>query len=106
MFIYTNLNVNVEHLNPDADNANKEGYLPDLSLVGVKANIQPSTPEVVALYGGAYGKVYSMYTTASGILETDRVTVSGTSQKYIVKGKQNFNYSVLQHCHYILEEIL
>jgi len=100
--------VSVEHLNPDASNANKEGFVADLGMAAVPINIQPSKPEILMLTGGAYGKGYTAYTTASGILETDRLTtVSGTGngKKYIVKGKQDFNYGLLEHLELYLEEI-
>lgn len=105
-YVFTDINVSVEHLSPDSNNSNKEGYLSDAALASISCNIQPSSMEVLALYGGAAGKMFSMYTTSSGILETDRVTVSGINDKYIVKGKEKFTYSTLQYSHYILELIL
>jgi len=99
-------NISIEHLGLDIGTSRKEGYISDLSLSAIRANIQPSSPETTALYGGAYGKVYTIYTTVSGILETDRVTVSGTTQQFIIKGKQYYNYGAGQHGEYIAEEIL
>jgi hypothetical protein len=102
--------VSVEHLTPDASNSNEEGYLADLGLQAVKVNIQPSSPEIIALNGGAYGKSYTVFTTASGILETDRITtVSGTqvSKVFIVKGKQHFDYGIgAKHVELYIEEVL
>lgn len=100
--------VSVEHLNLDAGSTTKEGYVADLGLAAVHVNIQPSAPEIIALNNGAYGKSYTLYTSVSGILETDRLTtVSGNnSTKYIVKGKQNFNYGLGQHIELYLEEVL
>lgn len=95
--------VKVEHLDPDNGNANKEGYVVDLSMLAVPCNIQPTAAEMVALYGGAYGKACTVFTTVSGILETDRLTVSGTGQQYIVKGKQIFDYQVGMHSEYYTE---
>lgn len=105
-YVFTDINVTVEHLSPDSSNANQEGFVNDISLNGLAVNIQPTSPEVSALYGGAYGKVFTMYTTTSGILETDRVTVSGTNDQFIVKGKQFFGYGVGIHGEYILEKTL
>ena len=83
--IYTNTYLSVEHLTPDAANADKEGYVSDAGLLGVAANVQPSSPEMLALNNGAYGKSSTIFTTASGILEGDRLTLSGTTTQYIVK---------------------
>lgn len=98
--------VSVEHLNPDAANSNKEGYTTDISLAAVPINIQPSSPEMTVLNNGAYGKGYTAFTTNSGILESDRLTlVSGTlSTQYIVKGRQFFNYGMMQHVELYIQE--
>lgn len=105
-FPLKNLFVTVEHLTRDSNNSNKEGFVSDAGLNGTYANIQPVNAETAILYQGAVGKLYSMYTTASGILETDRVTISGSTTKFIVKGKQDFNYGPGQHVELVLEEIL
>lgn len=106
--LFTNTYVSVEHLTVDTLNSNTEGYVTDIGLAAVPCNIQPSSPEVTALNNGAYGKGYTLFTTASGILETDRLTtVSGSySTQYIVKGKQNFNYALAQHIELYIEEVL
>ena len=104
--VLTDKYISVEHLEPDNNNANKEGYVSDIGLLHVAVNIQPTSPEMIELYGGSYGKAHTMFTTASGIIETDRVTVSGTTEKYIVKGKQIFNYQVGQHSEYYLELVM
>jgi hypothetical protein len=100
--------VSVEHLRADAANANQEGYVADLGLAAVHVNVQPSSPEMTALNNGAYGKGYTVFTTASGILETDRLTtVSGNnSTQYIVKGRQNFNYGLATHLELYVEEVM
>ena len=97
--------ISVEHLNPDASNTNKEGFVSDLALQAVAVNIQPASMELTALNNGAYGKSYTIFTTSSGILETDRITVSGTNQQFIVKGKQAFLYGLAQHVEIFCEEI-
>jgi len=103
--VLTDQYVKVEHLTQDQSNANTEGYVLDAGLAAVPCNIQPSTPDISVLYGGAFGKAYTLYTTVSGILETDRVTtVSGNnSQKFIVRGRQLYNYGPMQHCEVYLE---
>lgn len=106
--IITNAYFSVEHVNLDSGSTTKEGYVVDVGLGAVPVNIQPSSPDVSLLYGGAFGKMYTVFTTNSGILETDRLTtVSGTSStKYIVKGKQYFNYGMGQHTELYVEQIL
>ena len=103
--LFTNTYISVEHLNPDAGNSNQEGFVSDLALQAVACNIQPSSMELTALNNGAYGKSYTIFTTSSGILETDRITVSGTGQKLIAKGKQYFSYGFGQHVEIFCEEI-
>ncbi len=105
--VFTTKYVSVEHLALDSGSTTKEGFVADISLAAVPVNIQPSAPEVIALNNGAFGKAYTIFTTNSGILETDRLTtVSGTdNKKYIVKGKQNFDYGLAQHIEYYVEEI-
>lgn len=106
--IFTSQYVSVEHLKLDSGSTTKEGYVADIGLAAVSVNIQPSSPETIALNNGAYGKAYTVFTTNSGILETDRLTtVSGTnSTQYIVKGKQNFNYAIGQHIELYIEEVM
>ncbi len=105
--IFTNKYVSVEHLSPDSSNANKEGFVVDISLAAVPVNIQAASMELTALNNGAYGKAYTMFTTNSGILETDRLTtVSGTdARQYIVKGKQIYDLLRAQHLELYLEEV-
>lgn len=103
--ILTNTYVSAEHIQPDT-NTNQEGFVADPNLVAVACNIQPTAPEMIALYGGAYGKAYTMFTTNSGIRETDRLTQSGTGKTFIVKGLQNFNYFGGQHLEVYLEEVV
>lgn len=96
----------VEILSPDADNADKEGYVPHAAFpttvsgqlsAYAKMNIQPASAEVVALTGGQVGKTFTGFTTASGIVETMRVTVSGTQDKYVVRHRQRYDYCVHRH---------
>lgn len=98
----------VEHLRLDLNSTTTEGYSSDIGLAAVLGNLQPSSPEMVALNNGAYGKAYTLFTTNSGILETDRLTtVSGSYtpvKVFIVKGRQNFDYGLAQHIELYLEE--
>lgn len=105
--LLTNKFISVEHLNPDSNNANKEGFVADASMAAIPVNIQASSMELTALNNGAYGKGCTVFTTNSGILETDRITtVSGTdTRQYIVKGRQIFDLQVGQHLELYVEEI-
>src|SRR6185437_15687288 len=100
--------VSVEHLNLDSGSTTKEGYVADLGLAAVACNIQPASAQVIALNNGAFGKAYTIYTTTSGILESDRLTtVSGCytpAKVFIVKGKQEFSYGIAQHTELYIEE--
>lgn len=100
--------VSVEHFQPNVNNT-QEFYASDASLQAVHVNIQPSSAYEANLYGGAYGKTYTLFTTTSGILETDRLTtVSGTGsvKQYIVKGRQHFDYGLGQHDEIYIEEVV
>lgn len=105
--ILTDKYVSVEHLVKDSG-ANTEGYVADLGLAAVPVNIQPSSKEVIALNGGMFGKSYTIFTTASGILETDRLTVvSGTySTQYLVKGHEDYGYFDASHYELYVEKVL
>jgi hypothetical protein len=106
--LLTNKFISVEHLNPDSPSANTEGFVQDASLQAVPVNIQSSSKEVIALFGGAFGKSYTVFTTSSGILETDRITVvSGTdNRQFIIKGKEMFDLQLGQHQELYVEEVL
>jgi hypothetical protein len=103
--VYTDNYLSVEHYGPLSTNAKKLGYTVDTGLLNVPVNVQPASKEVLAVTGGAYGKAYIIYTTASGILEGDRLTLSGMLTKtYTVKGRENFNYGPAQHLELYVEK--
>jgi hypothetical protein len=96
--------VSVEHLVKDSASLKKWGYVADVGLVYIPVNIQPASPDTVNLYGGAMGSMFTMFAgpTASGILDGDRLTVSGSGEKYIVNGRENFDYGPGQHIEFVL----
>lgn len=94
--------VNVARLTPDNDNADKEGYVTLLS--GVKMNIQPASAELLALSEGQIGKTYRAFTSISGILLSDKITVSGTGSNYIVKGVEDWHFGAIPHLELLLFE--
>lgn len=62
-----------------------------------KINIQPASPELTAIADGEVFKTYRAYTTASGIVETMRLTVSGTNDIYVVRGREVYDYGIQTH---------
>lgn len=72
--LLTNVNVLVEHISLDPATSVKEGFVIDTGLASVPVNIQPASRELLVLFGGAFGKSYTVFTTYSGILQTDRLT--------------------------------
>lgn len=57
----------------------------------IRINIQPATPELTAMADGQFFKVYKGFTTQSGVVEGMRLTVSGTGEEYIVRGKERYD---------------
>lgn len=70
---------------------------------GVWMNIQPMQTQFTNTGDGLYFKNYKAFTTASGIVEGYRLTVSGTGEQYIVNGRQRFDYIVAPHYELMLE---
>lgn len=94
----------IYRLQPTSGDSDKEDY----QLVGnynrVQINIQPAGPELTALSEGQYGKTYQAFVTVSGIRQGDRVTVSGTSKNYIVKGIHDQLWGPIPHLELVLFE--
>lgn len=63
----------------------------------VKINIQPASPELTAMANGDMFKTFKAFTMASGVIETMRLTVSGTSETFIVRGREGYTYGTGQH---------
>lgn len=101
----TDKTVFVQRLEKNADNVNKERYVAhsgfrnNLGIVSsaVRMNIQPAGAEFTALTDGIDGKIFRGFTFASGVVETMRLTVSGTSDQYIVRGREYFDYGIHKH---------
>ena len=94
----------VETLAKYPGDANKERYTtfsgfagPNGNTAAVKMNIQPASDQMTAMYEGIPGKVYLGFTAASGIVEGMRLTVSGTDDQYIVRGRRAYFFGPLQH---------
>lgn len=77
---------------------NNQNYVPDPNFPnGVPVNIQPLNPLFADMNSGMFFKTYRCFTTASGIVEGHRLTVSGTTAKYIVRGRKDYGFMVLPH---------
>lgn len=70
----------------------------------VKMNIQPASLQILALGEGEMFKTFTGFTRASGIVETMRLTTSGTTQQYYVRGRQAYDYGVETHYEVMLEK--
>lgn len=88
-------------LSQDADNGDKESYV-TITPTGFKINIQPATPELIALTEGAFGRTFRGFTTYSGIQIGDRITISGRADKYTVRGLNDWYMQPLPHLEVIL----
>lgn len=90
----------VERLQKNLPSTDKEVFV-TASGIGnagyIAINIQPASPELTAIADGQMFKTYKAFTTVSGVTETMRVTVSGTTQRYIVRGRENYDYGVNIH---------
>lgn len=58
-------------------NTDKETYQAVSGMESIPINVQPASAETVALSNGVYGKIFDVYTTVSGMIDGDRLTVSG-----------------------------
>lgn len=99
----------VEILATYAGNANKESFVPFPAFPSpaglsnaIKMNIQPAGDQMTVLYDGVMGKTFLGFTSASGLAEGMRVTVSGTDQRFMVRGRKNYDYGPLQHSEVVL----
>lgn len=89
--------VSIQRLTVVLSDSDKEQYQEVGNMHNVAMNIQPATPELTAVSEGVYGQTFQAFTAVSGIKIGDRVTVSGTSEKFIVKGINNWYNAVLPH---------
>lgn len=83
--------ISIKRLQRDLNNPNKEQYVNNEALQCVKCQLQPAGTEETAISDGVFGQTFLMFTTTSGILSGDHVTVSGTGQTYRVKGVEDWS---------------
>jgi ABC-type uncharacterized transport system auxiliary subunit len=95
----------VYRLETDSDNSNKESYVQYTPLNNTAINWQPAQPEDTVVAGGVFGQAYVAFTTASGILEGDKLVIQNTGEVFIVKGKQNWQSpDLIPHTELLLTE--
>jgi len=100
--MYLDKVVSIDRLTPLESDSDKEKYLAVGNYHAVKMNIQPATAELTAITDGAYGQTFQAFITISGLRIGDRVTVSGTNEKFIVKGINDHNWGPIPHLEVVL----
>jgi len=81
----------VYRLQTDSSDSNKESYQSYAPLQDIAINWQPANAEDTILAGGTFGQTYIGFTTASGILEGDKLVMQQTGEVMMVKGRSNWN---------------
>lgn len=99
----------VSKITSDGSGTDKESYLTysgfwygGVRSAAIRINIQPAGAELTALTEGEIFKTFKAFTSASGLVEGMRVTVSGTNDVYTVKGRERYDYGVGLHSELIL----
>lgn len=100
-------------LEPDNSDADKEGYVDVSGLRGLGCNIQPASPNPSEIATGIFDKKHIMFvpTTASGVREGYRVTVSGLydgeiNRQMTVDGVEDWSKGPLVHYQLTLSELI
>lgn len=98
--------VSVKYLLPDASDSDKESYVANAALSNVKINIQPAGDQTIAIVGGVLGQTYTAFTTRSGISEGNYLTVSGTTNVFIVRGVTDWSTpNLIPHYELLLDKV-
>lgn len=100
-------------LEPDNTDADKEGYVDVSGLIGLGVNPQPASPNPAEIATGVFDKKHIMFvpTTASGVREGFRVTVSGLydgelNRGFTVDGVEDWSKGPLPHYQLTLSELI
>lgn len=80
----------IHRLQLDTGSTTKESYVAYAPLANLAINIQPAAAEDTVIAGVAFGQAYTAFTTASGILEGDKLVMQVTGEVMIVRGKTNW----------------
>lgn len=92
-------------LSRDVDNSSKEAYVVYSPLANTPINIQPASTEDTVLAQGVFGQTYVGFTTASGILEGDKLIFQKTGEVMMVRGRENWmSPDLLPHVELLLVE--
>ncbi len=99
----------VGRLSPDASDSDKETFTTysgfvaasGVATAAIRINIQPASAETTALVDGVIGKIFTGYTSASGVVEGMQLTMSGTGEQYFVRGREAHDNGILPR-HYEL----
>lgn len=98
--------VSVKYLLPEAADADKEGYVSNLALSNVRINIQPASEQTLSLVDGVMGQTFTAFLTQSGIAEGNYLTVSGTSNNFVVRGITDWSSpTLIPHYQLLLEKV-
>jgi glutamate synthase domain-containing protein 3 len=100
--MYLDKIASVERLMPTAANNNKENYQAVGNYAAIRINVQPASAELTAVSEGVFGQTFQAFVTVSGIRIGDRITISGSGQKLIVKGIQDHNWGPIPHLEIVL----
>lgn len=99
----------VSRLAPEAADHDKESYVTfsgflnaGLPTAAIPINIQPASAEFTALHEGTQGKMFQGFTSCSGVVEGFLLTLSGTDERYVVRGRSPFFYGQGQHAELVL----
>lgn len=97
MSVITDAIVSIKRLTKDTDNTSKEQHRANAALAAVKVQLQPATPAETAIAGGPVGQTYIAFTTESGLMVSDHVTVSGTGEILKIKGIEDWSMDPAPH---------
>jgi len=97
MSVITDAIISIKRIIKDTDNSAKEQNQINLALAAVKIQIQPASPAETAIAGAEMGQAYIAFTTESGLMVSDHVTVSGTGEIYKVRGIEDWSMDPAPH---------
>lgn len=92
----------IARLTVTVGDSDKESYVTVEGLERVAMDIQPANAELIALTDGVMGQTFRAFTQESNIFIGDRVTVSGTSDVFTVRGIDNWDYGPIPHLELVL----
>jgi hypothetical protein len=100
--MYLDRIASVQRLTPLVSDSDKEQYQAVGNYEAIRINVQPASPELTAISEGVFGQTFQAFVSVSGIKISDRIIMSDSGQKFIVKGIQDHNWGPLPHLELIL----